>query len=100
MNEETPTREDLVAYLRRRRNWGRWGADDQRGAMNLITAETRVAASGLVRSGRAVSLCRPLPIAPAANNRHPAMRYMERETRASGGGAAKDFQGMAYHGQS
>ena len=94
------TPEELRAYLRNHRNWDRWGPQDQRGAVNLITAEKRVAASGLVRSGRAVSLSRSVPTQPAPNNRTPAMLYMERTPHAAGGGAAKDFQGMAYHGQS
>ena len=33
-----------------RRNWGRWGADDQMGAVNLITPEKRIAAARLVTS--------------------------------------------------
>ena len=28
-------------------NWGRWGQDDELGAVNLITADKRVAAAGL-----------------------------------------------------
>jgi hypothetical protein len=41
-----------------RRNWGRWGAYDQMGAVNLITPAKRAAASALVKTGRAVSLSR------------------------------------------
>lgn len=33
------------------RNWGRWGPDDERGTVNLITPERLVEASGLVRRG-------------------------------------------------
>jgi len=30
MSEQyVPTREEVMACLRERRNWGRWGADDQ-----------------------------------------------------------------------
>jgi len=94
------TDDELRAYLRDRRNWNRWGPEDQRGAINLITAEKRVTASKLVRSGRSVSLSRPVPTQSGPNNRTPAMLYMERTPHAAGGGAAKDFQGMAYHGQS
>ena len=36
-----PTREEVLAYLHERRNWGRWGKDDQVGAINLITPEKR-----------------------------------------------------------
>lgn len=37
-------------------NWGRWGTDDVRGTMNLLTPERRVRAAGLVRTGRSISL--------------------------------------------
>ena len=36
----------------------RWGADDQVGAVNLITPQKRVAAAALVKTGRTVSLGR------------------------------------------
>ena len=41
-------------------NWGRWGADDQRGAVNFITPEVLLAAAGLIREGRVISLALPL----------------------------------------
>lgn len=41
-------------------NWGRWGAGDERGALNLLTPETVVAAAGCVREGRALSLSLPI----------------------------------------
>jgi kynurenine formamidase len=37
-------------------NWGRWGADDERGTLNLLTPERVRAAAGLVRHGRVYSL--------------------------------------------
>lgn len=41
-------------------NWGRWGADDERGAANLLTPEVvRRAVSGL-REGRVVPLAMPI----------------------------------------
>src|SRR5205823_8414373 len=50
------TEEDVRSYIRDRRNWGRWGRNDQVGALNLVTPAKRVAAARLVRNGRAVSL--------------------------------------------
>ena len=50
-----PTDTEVKAYIRGRRNWGRWGADDQRGAINLITPAKRVAATRLVTRGRSVT---------------------------------------------
>ena len=36
------TREDVDRIAEQVSNWGRWGADDQRGALNLITNAKRV----------------------------------------------------------
>lgn len=41
-------------------NWGRWGPEDERGTLNLITPERIVAAAGLVRSGKVFELGIPL----------------------------------------
>lgn len=41
-------------------NWGRWGSDDQRGTLNLITPEKRRQAAALVKSGVSVSLAHPI----------------------------------------
>ena len=42
------------------RNWGRWGSDDERGTLNLISDAHRVRAASLVRSGRVFDLGLPL----------------------------------------
>ena len=39
-------------------NWGRWGKDDERGTINLITAEKRKQAAATVKTGTMVSLAR------------------------------------------
>ena len=41
-------------------NWGRWGADDERGTLNFVTPEVVKAAMGSVRSGRSFALAIPL----------------------------------------
>lgn len=45
-------------------NWGRWGAEDERGTLNLITAEVRARAAAEARTGRTVSLARPVSARP------------------------------------
>ena len=50
------TMADLAAMEDQLSNWGRWGPDDQRGTLNLITREKTKQAAALVRSGIAVSL--------------------------------------------
>jgi len=41
-------------------NWGRWGPDDERGTLNLITAARLAHAGSLVRHGRLFSLSLPV----------------------------------------
>ena len=41
-------------------NWGRWGPDDQRGTLNLLSADHVRTAAGLVREGRRIDLAIPL----------------------------------------
>ena len=49
-------------WMRELSNWGRWGDDDELGALNLITAAKRVAAAGLVETGRVVSMARTMTV--------------------------------------
>jgi kynurenine formamidase len=44
---------------KRLRNWGKWGADDQRGTLNYITAADIVSAAALIRRGDIFSLAIP-----------------------------------------
>src|SRR5262249_41757503 len=41
-------------------NWGRWGKDDERGALNFITPAKRAAAARLAQSGETVPMALPL----------------------------------------
>lgn len=41
-------------------NWGRWGPEDQQGALNLMTPELIRRAAGLVKTGKTYSLAVPL----------------------------------------
>lgn len=55
-------------------NWGRWGADDERGTLNLLTEAEVARAAALVRKGKVYSLAVPLaPDAPAG--RRYAVRH-------------------------
>lgn len=49
-------------YISRFSNWGRWGADDQRGALNHVGPEQVRAAAGLVRQGKVVSMTLPFDL--------------------------------------
>jgi kynurenine formamidase len=76
-------------------NWGRWGSDDQLGALNFITAEVTAAAASAVRSGRTVSCSRPLPTQPGLENPIPVVHHMI-GTATEGYGA--DYFALAPHG--
>jgi len=54
-------------------NWGRWGKDDQLGALNFITPAKRREAMALAKDGIVVSLEQPLKVVP-----------MPAETKADG----------------
>jgi len=93
------TPKDLEALLRYQNNWGRWGADDQLGALNLIGPDKRREAAGLVRQGVTVSLSREFPTFPGPENPYPAQHYVVREF-FPGEGACIDYYGISYHGYS
>ena len=62
---KAPTQDRVDGYFKELNNWGRWGNDDQKGTVNLITAAKRQSALGLVKTGRTVSLARdvvPMPV--------------------------------------
>jgi kynurenine formamidase len=92
-----PSETEVRGWIRERSNWGRWGQDDQRGTINLITPAKRAAAARLVRTGRSVSLSRPFPKEPGINNAFPAQHFMRTVPRGTGGFAA-DYYGIFYHG--
>ncbi len=100
------TSERMQQIFEAAKNWGRWGAADQAGALNLITPAKRIAASRLVRTGEVVSLARELPVQPSAENPTPALHMMIVAGDACGPEAhgvagletAMDFVGVAFHG--
>jgi kynurenine formamidase len=53
---ETPSIATVRALCEKHSNWGRWGADDERGTLNLVTPEHVVAAARLVRRGVTISM--------------------------------------------
>ena len=68
--------DDVLAFMSTLSNWGRWGGDDQLGALNLIGDPERRAAAALVRSGRSVGCARPLPTEAAEDNPAPVEHRM------------------------
>ena len=85
-------------------NWGRWGDDDQAGALNLITPAKRLAAARLVREGVCIGIGNPWPTQPGPHNGWPAEHRMLRAgddphyPGVAGLSVALDYIGVQHHG--
>jgi hypothetical protein len=88
-----PTIDEVLTYFDTCSNWGRWGADDHAGTINLITPEKRREAAATVRSGRAVSLAYPWDTIGHPGNWNPAQHFVR--TWPEG---CVDYIGISYHG--
>ena len=86
------------------RNWGRWGEEDESGALNFITPECRLAALGLAKSGVSLSLAHNLPVTPSSEMRSPSHHHMlvagdaRHESGREGYESARDYMGTEVHG--
>ena len=92
------TRTDVDRMTKDLSNWGRWGKEDQKGSVNLITDERRKSSAKLVREGITVSLARPLDFEKAADNASPYIREMTSTGEKPTSGAGMDKFEVAYHG--
>lgn len=92
------TEADVERLVKELSNWGRWGKDDQLGALNLITAKKRQEAAKLVRLGRSVSLARNVEKSEAADNPKPFEHEMLMFGKGSIGPWAVDNYSVSYHG--
>ena len=54
--ERLVTHEQMLEWFEDQKNWGRWGSDDDRGTLNLITPEKTKVAVALVTEGISVRL--------------------------------------------
>ena len=76
-------------------NWGRWGPDDELGAVNLITPAKRAAAAALVTEGFTVSLASNAQNYPTVDVPCPIEWSMVRATRT---GASDQVAYPCIHG--
>jgi kynurenine formamidase len=92
---------EFDALFRELSTWGRWGDDDERGALNLLGSEQLVTAVQLVREGTCVTLSLPMNRHAGPDHPEPAVYYMtsgaDPATGADGLSFAKDFVGADYH---
>jgi len=102
MAVDEPSAEELARIFEQVKIWGRFGADDERGALNFVSDAKRAAAAALVREGHVVSCSRALPVEPSPENPRPAQHHMLRAGDAgperSGFDSTGDYIGVAFHG--
>jgi kynurenine formamidase len=88
------TNEDVEKWMTELSNWGRWGKNDQRGTLNLITPAKRKQALALVRDGVSVSLAHSVDKDKALDSPRPLQQQMTLDA----GGHAMDLYTIWYHG--
>jgi kynurenine formamidase len=79
-------------------NWGRWGKNDEMGAMNLITPAKRKQAAALVKEGVSFSLARDAEKEKAADNPVPFGHQMTRTGFNNPGSSSGDTFTISHHG--
>src|SRR3954463_406648 len=71
------TREQYEQWKKELSNWGRWGKEDEIGALNLITPAKRRQAVSLVKEGVSVSLASDPDTEKAVDNPSPYEHQMQ-----------------------
>jgi kynurenine formamidase len=92
------TKETVDQWMRELSNWGRWGKDDELGAINLITPARRKQAAALVREGVSFSLSRDAEKEKALDNPAPFGHEMLRTGINNPGTSSGDRFTIAHHG--
>jgi kynurenine formamidase len=92
------TQETVDQWMTELSNWGRWGKEDEVGAVNLITAAKRKQAIGLVKEGVSFSLARNAEKEKAADNPSPFGHVMTRTGANNTGTSVGDTYTISHHG--
>ena len=79
-------------------NWGRWGADDQLGAVNLITPAKRRAALALATAGEVVSLSLPVSVGEPPDDPDSTAAFTSLRVVDIPSGFLMERQQVAFHG--
>lgn len=92
---------EIDDLMRRYNTWGMWGAEDQKGTLNLLTPQRGQVAAALIAAGRSVPLGRPMEFKTGPHNSRPVTHFMtelhnDDPTRARG--TASDWFGIGCHG--
>ena len=107
-----PTQDEVFEYFKTLSNWGRWGAEDERGPINLIDEAKARQAAALVRTGERVSCALPIPrMQQIPGLMLPVMHFMiesgdgwdsgrKQTLFPPGMQGSVDWFGMVFHGSS
>jgi len=95
------TKADIDRWMTELSNWGRWGQDDQLGALNLITPAKRRDAVALVREGYTISMAHNVLTENVVDNEDPFVHTMLPSYRGSRGtrtgGCYEEALGFSIH---
>ena len=94
MGQKNISDKEVLEYMQTLSNWGRWGKDDELGALNLITDEKRYSAIQLVQDGHTVSCARPWTTDMDEDVSYQSVRF----TAQNNSGGALEYIGMVFHG--
>lgn len=92
------TRAEVEEIFERVKNWGRWGPEDERGALNFITPAVRQRAAATVQDGVTVSCALPLNTVSSAENPSPVTHLMVRAGDSPDVAFSADYIAIAPHG--
>lgn len=92
------TKADIDRWMTELSNWGRWGKDDQLGAVNLITAVKRKQAAALVKEGVSISLAHDVEKERAIDNARPFTHTMNAVGANNPSQFSLDTFSVNYHG--
>jgi len=91
------TKADVVGMMKSLSNWGRWGASDELGTLNLITPEKRKQAAALIKEGVTVSLAHNVSKSPIASSTPFSHKMTALPTDEEFSFSSDEYK-VAYHG--
>lgn len=92
------TAKDVEGLIKELSNWGRWGGDDQKGALNLITPKKRRSAAKLVKAGVCVPLAHDIQTTRTPDNPNPYEQTMLMWGKGTTNQWCVDMLSVSYHG--
>jgi len=91
------TKENIDQMMTSLSNWGRWGKEDELGALNLITSSKRKQAAALVREGITVSMAHNVIKAKEENSPSFDHRMVQTGLKPDST-SSSDLYSVQYHG--